>query len=110
MTSARLRLMSVPALPACTWPLCLSTLISILVSSEILAPLNPVSICLHPPTEDKVTLPETNERPQKKLRHSQQSSSQEEALPMESGGPNVRLGEGPGPQRTCVIRGDVLLS
>uniref|UniRef100_A0A3B4WUU3 Urea transporter 2-like n=1 Tax=Seriola lalandi dorsalis TaxID=1841481 RepID=A0A3B4WUU3_SERLL len=77
MTSASSKLMSVLALPACTWPFCLSTLIFLLISSEIPA------ICRLPLSV--VSYPEENRRYQRQLKaseqaqHSQQSSSQEEA-------------------------------
>lgn len=77
------------ALPACTWPFCLSTLIFLLISSEIPA------ICRLPLSV--VSYPEENWRYQRQLKasekaqHSQQSSSQEEALLKKNGGPNVQL-------------------
>ncbi|GLD51595.1 urea transporter 1 [Lates japonicus] len=97
MTSASSNLMSklsydIPfqlALPACTWPFCLSTLIFLLISSEIPA------ICRLPLSV--VSYPEENWRYQRQLKasekaqHSQQSSSQEEAPLKENGGPNVQL-------------------
>ncbi|XP_034458982.1 urea transporter 2-like isoform X3 [Hippoglossus hippoglossus] len=88
MTSATSRLMSVLALPACTWPFCLSTLIFLLVSSEIPA------ICRLPLSV--VSYPEESLRNRRRLkasegvRRSQQGSSQEEeeekALPKENRG------------------------
>ncbi|GAA6219363.1 urea transporter 2-like [Lates japonicus] len=89
MTSASSNLMSKLALPACTWPFCLSTLIFLLISSEIPA------ICRLPLSV--VSYPEENWRYQRQLKasekaqHSQQSSSQEEAPLKENGGPNVQL-------------------
>ncbi|XP_069025783.1 urea transporter 1-like isoform X2 [Embiotoca jacksoni] len=89
MTSATSKLMSVLALPACTWPFCLSTLIFLLISSEIPA------ICRLP--LPVVSYPEENRRYRRQLKasekaqHSQQSGSQEEAPLKESGGPNVQL-------------------
>lgn len=74
------------ALPACTWPFCLSTLIFLLISSEIPA------ICRLPLSV--VSYPEENLRYQRQLEASesaQQSSSQEEAQQKENGGPNVQL-------------------
>ncbi|KAM8743081.1 urea transporter 1-like [Acanthopagrus schlegelii] len=89
MTAAISKLMSVLALPACTWPFCLSTLIFLLISSEIPA------ICRLPLSA--VSYPEENLRNQRHLRalekaqHSQQSGGQEEARLRESAGPNVQL-------------------
>ncbi|XP_051269130.1 urea transporter 1-like [Dicentrarchus labrax] len=84
------KLMSVLALPACTWPFCLSTLIFLLISSEIPA------ICRLPLSV--VSYPEENRRYQrqlqasKKAQHSQQSSRQEEEAQLkENGGPNVQF-------------------
>ncbi|XP_054469008.1 urea transporter 2-like [Anoplopoma fimbria] len=77
MTAAISKLMSVLALPACTWPFCLSTLIFLLISSEIPA------ICRLPLSA--VSYPEENRRYQRQLKASeeaqlsQQSSGQEEA-------------------------------
>ncbi|XP_067430087.1 urea transporter 2-like [Thunnus thynnus] len=77
MTSAISKLMSVFALPACTWPFCLSTLIFLLISSEIPA------ICGLPLSV--VSYPEENRRYHRQLealekaQHSQQSGGQEEA-------------------------------
>ncbi|XP_026211002.1 urea transporter 1 isoform X1 [Anabas testudineus] len=77
MTSAISKLMSVLALPACTWPFCLSTLIFLLISSETPA------ICRLPLSV--VSYPEENRRYQRQLKasekaqQSQLSSSQEEA-------------------------------
>ncbi|XP_042251398.1 urea transporter 2-like isoform X1 [Thunnus maccoyii] len=77
MTSAISKLMSVFALPACTWPFCLSTLIFLLISSEIPA------ICRLPLSV--VSYPEENRRYHRQLealekaQHSQQSGGQEEA-------------------------------
>ncbi|XP_060929854.1 urea transporter 2-like [Limanda limanda] len=76
MTSASSRLMSVLALPACTWPFCLSTLIFFLVSSEIPA------ICRLPLSV--VSYPEENLRNWRRLkasegvRRSRQGNGQEE--------------------------------
>ncbi|XP_053267720.1 urea transporter 1-like [Pleuronectes platessa] len=76
MTSASSRLMSVLALPACTWPFCLSTLIFLLFSSEIPA------ICRLPLSV--VSYPEENLRNRRRLkasqavRRSEQGSGQEE--------------------------------
>ncbi|XP_070781182.1 urea transporter 2-like [Enoplosus armatus] len=95
MTAAISNLMSVLALPACTWPFCLSTLIFLLISSEIPA------ICRLPLSV--VSYPEENWRYQRQLKasekaqhsqHSQQSGSQEEAPLTENGGPNVHLNSG----------------
>nr|XP_046231254.1 urea transporter 1-like isoform X2 [Scatophagus argus] len=89
MTAAISKLMSVLALPACTWPFCLSTLIFLLISSEIPA------ICRLPLSV--VSYPEENLRYKRKLKaseeaqHHQQSSSQEEAQLKEDGGPSVQL-------------------
>ncbi|XP_044030031.1 urea transporter 1-like isoform X2 [Siniperca chuatsi] len=89
MTAAISKLMSVLALPACTWPFCLSTLIFLLISSEIPA------ICRLPLSV--VSYPEENRRYQrqlkafKKAQHSQQSSSQDEAPLKANGGPNIQL-------------------
>uniref|UniRef100_A0A3P8U0P3 Urea transporter n=1 Tax=Amphiprion percula TaxID=161767 RepID=A0A3P8U0P3_AMPPE len=89
MTSATSKLMSVLALPACTWPFCLSTLIFLLISSEIPA------ICRLPLSV--VSYPEENRRYRRQLKaseeaqHSQQNGSQEEARPKEKGRPNVQL-------------------
>ncbi|XP_026153599.1 urea transporter 1-like [Mastacembelus armatus] len=89
MTSAFSKLMSMLALPACTWPFCLSTLIFLLISSEIPA------ICRLPLSV--VSYPEENRRYQRQLKasekalHRQQSSSQEEAGLKENQGPNVQL-------------------
>lgn len=77
------------ALPACTWPFCLSTLIFLLISSEIPA------ICRLPLSV--VSYPEENRHYQRQLKtsekaqHSQQSGGQEEAPLKENGGPNVHL-------------------
>uniref|UniRef100_A0A8C9YNX7 Urea transporter n=1 Tax=Sander lucioperca TaxID=283035 RepID=A0A8C9YNX7_SANLU len=77
------------ALPACTWPFCLSTLIFLLISSEIPA------ICRLPLSV--VSYPEKNRRYQRQLKasekvqHSQQQHSQEEAMLKENGRPNVQL-------------------
>lgn len=73
-------------LPACTWPFCLSTLISLLISSEIPA------ICRLPLSV--VSYPEVNlcyQRQLKKAQHSQQKSGQEEAPLKEREGPSVYL-------------------
>ncbi|XP_053195468.1 urea transporter 2-like [Scomber japonicus] len=84
MTSAISKLMSVFALPACTWPFCLSTLIFLLISSEIPA------ICRLPLSV--VSYPEENRHYQRQLKtsekaqHSQQSGGQEEAPLKENGG------------------------
>ncbi|KAG7241177.1 hypothetical protein INR49_025920 [Caranx melampygus] len=89
MTSACSKLMSVLALPACTWPFCLSTLIFLLISSEIPA------ICRLPLSV--VSYPEENRRYQRQLKaseraqHSQQSSSQKGASLRENGQPSVHL-------------------
>ncbi|KAM9338442.1 urea transporter 2-like [Symphorus nematophorus] len=90
MTAAISKLMSVLALPACTWPFCLSTLIFLLISSEIPA------ICRLPLSV--VSYPEENRRYQRQLKaaekaqqHSQQCSSQDEAWLKESRGPHVQL-------------------
>ncbi|KAM6975922.1 urea transporter 1-like [Tautogolabrus adspersus] len=89
MTAAISNLMSMLALPACTWPFCLSTLIFLLISSEIQA------ICRLPLSV--VSYPEENRRYQRQLKasektqHCQQSSSQKEALQRENRGPNVHL-------------------
>ncbi|KAL7377016.1 hypothetical protein ABVT39_019942 [Epinephelus coioides] len=89
MTAAISKLMSVLALPACTWPFCLSTLIFLLISSEIPA------ICRLPLSV--VSYPEENRRYQRQLkasekaRRSQQSCSQEEATLKGNGQPNVQL-------------------
>ncbi|XP_047425493.1 urea transporter 2-like isoform X2 [Mugil cephalus] len=89
MTSAASRLMSVLALPACTWPFCLSALIFLLVSSEIPA------ICRLPLSV--VSYPEENRRYWRRLkapekaRSCQRTCSQEEAPLKEGGGPNVQL-------------------
>ncbi|XP_070707152.1 urea transporter 2-like [Pempheris klunzingeri] len=83
------KLMSVLALPACTWPFCLSTLIFLLISSEIRA------ICRLPLSV--VAYPEENRRYQKQLKasekaqHSQPCRSQEVAQLNESKGLNVHL-------------------
>uniref|UniRef100_A0A8C9YUG1 Urea transporter n=1 Tax=Sander lucioperca TaxID=283035 RepID=A0A8C9YUG1_SANLU len=83
MTAAISKLMSVLALPACTWPFCLSTLIFLLISSEIPA------ICRLPLSV--VSYPEKNRRYQRQLKasekvqHSQQQHSQEEAMLKENG-------------------------
>lgn len=77
------------ALPACTWPFCLSTFIFLLISSEIPA------ICRLPLSV--VSYPEENRHYQRQLealqkaQHSQQSGGQEEAPLKENGGPNVPL-------------------
>uniref|UniRef100_A0A3B5AGR1 Urea transporter n=1 Tax=Stegastes partitus TaxID=144197 RepID=A0A3B5AGR1_9TELE len=77
------------ALPACTWPFCLSTLIFLLISSEIPA------ICRLPLSV--VSYPEENRRYRRQLKalekaqRSQQSGSQEEARPKENGRPTVHL-------------------
>lgn len=74
------------ALPACTWPFCLSTLISLLISSEI------PEICRLPLSV--VSYPEVNlcyQRQLKKAQHSQQKSGQEEAPLKEREGPSVYL-------------------
>uniref|UniRef100_A0A3Q1H728 Urea transporter n=1 Tax=Acanthochromis polyacanthus TaxID=80966 RepID=A0A3Q1H728_9TELE len=89
MMSATSKLMSVLALPACTWPFCLSTLIFLLISYEIPA------ICRLPLSV--VSYPEENRRYRRQLKasekvqHSQQNGSQEEARPKENGRPNVQL-------------------
>ncbi|XP_076614704.1 urea transporter 2-like [Chaetodon auriga] len=88
MSAAISKLMSALALPACTWPFCLSALIFLLISSEIPA------ICRLPLSV--VSYPEENRRyrqrkASEKAQYSQQSSSQEEAQLKESGGPNVQL-------------------
>ncbi|CAJ1070158.1 urea transporter 1-like [Xyrichtys novacula] len=77
MTAAIVKMMSMLALPACTWPFCLSTLIFLLISSEIQA------ICRLPLSV--VSYPEENRRYQRRLKvsenaqHCQHSGSQEEA-------------------------------
>ncbi|TKS84702.1 Urea transporter 2 [Collichthys lucidus] len=87
MTAAISKLMSVLALPACTWPFCLSAFIFLLISSEIPA------ICRLPLYV--VSCPEENRRYQKRMKaaeeaqHSQQSSSQDKAQLTEDGGPDV---------------------
>ncbi|XP_073334314.1 urea transporter 1-like [Pagrus major] len=89
MTAAISKLMSALALPACTWPFCLSTLIFLLISSEIPA------ICRLPLSA--VSYPEENLRYQRQLKalekaqHSQQSGGQEEARLRESTGPSVQF-------------------
>ncbi|XP_028273865.1 urea transporter 1-like [Parambassis ranga] len=89
MTCATAKLMSMLALPACTWPFCLSTLIFLLISSEIPA------ICRLPLSV--VSYPEENRRyrrqlkASKKAQHSQQSGGQEEAPLKDNGGPNIQL-------------------
>nr|QRW33319.1 urea transporter b [Lateolabrax maculatus] len=89
MTAAISKLMSVLGLPACTWPFCLSTLIFLLISSEI------PTICRLPLSV--VSYPEENRRYQRQLkaseeaRHSQQRRCQEEAQLNENGGPKVQL-------------------
>ncbi|XP_042074742.1 urea transporter 1-like [Haplochromis burtoni] len=86
MIAATSNLMSAFALPACTWPFCLSTLISLLISSEIPA------ICRLPLSV--VSYPEVNlcyQRQLKKAQHSQQKSGQEEAPLKEREGPSVYL-------------------
>ncbi|KAK2819314.1 hypothetical protein Q5P01_024875 [Channa striata] len=89
MTSAISKVMSVFALPACTWPFCLSTLIFLLISLEIAA------ICRLPLSA--VSYPEENRRYQKQLRasekveHSQQSISQEEASLKDAEGADTQL-------------------
>ncbi|XP_034566073.1 urea transporter 2-like [Notolabrus celidotus] len=89
MTAAISKLMSVLALPACTWPFCLSTLIFLLISSEIRA------ICRLPLSV--VSYPEENRRYQRRLeasekaQQSQQSGGQEEAQKKENGGMSVQL-------------------
>ncbi|XP_060917077.1 urea transporter 1-like [Labrus mixtus] len=89
MTAATSNLMSMLALPACTWPFCLSTLIFLLISSEI------QDICRLPLSV--VSYPEENRRYRRQLKalekaqHCQQSSSQKEAQQRENSGPNVHL-------------------
>ncbi|XP_074546689.1 urea transporter 2-like [Halichoeres trimaculatus] len=89
MTAAISKLMSVLALPACTWPFCLSTLIFLLISSEIQA------ICRLPLSV--VSYPEENQRYQRRLKASeeaqccQRSGGQEEAQLKENGGLSVHL-------------------
>ncbi|KAM3599408.1 uncharacterized protein V6R79_004986 [Siganus canaliculatus] len=89
MATAISNLMSVLALPACTWPFCLSSLIFLLISSEIPAICRlPLSVVSHP---------EENRRYQRRLkssekaRNGQQNGSQEEARLRKSCGPNVQL-------------------
>ncbi|XP_040014018.1 urea transporter 2-like [Xiphias gladius] len=65
VTSASSKLMSVLALPACTWPFCLSTLIFLLISSEIPA------ICRLPLSV--VSYPEENRRYQRQLKASEKA-------------------------------------
>uniref|UniRef100_A0A087Y8E6 Urea transporter n=1 Tax=Poecilia formosa TaxID=48698 RepID=A0A087Y8E6_POEFO len=67
VTSATSKLMSVLALPACTWPFCLSTLIFLLLSSE-----NP-AIC-RPPLS-AVSCPEENQHYLRQLRMSEKALS-----------------------------------
>uniref|UniRef100_A0AAZ1XQ34 Uncharacterized protein n=1 Tax=Oreochromis aureus TaxID=47969 RepID=A0AAZ1XQ34_OREAU len=77
------------ALPACTWPFCLSTLISLLISAEI------PPICRLPLSV--VFYPEVNRcyqrqlKASKKAQHSQQKSGQEEAPLKEREGPSAYL-------------------
>ncbi|XP_069370006.1 urea transporter 2-like isoform X2 [Paralichthys olivaceus] len=92
MTSASSRLMSVLALPACTWPFCLSTLIFLLVSSEIPA------ICRLPLSV--VSYPEENLQRRRRLkasegvRCSQQGRDQEvEEEKKENGGTDYQSEE-----------------
>ncbi|XP_040928979.1 LOW QUALITY PROTEIN: urea transporter 1-like [Betta splendens] len=83
MTAAVSKSMSVLALPACTWPFCLSTLIFLLISSETPA------ICRLPLSV--VSYPEENLRYQRQLKASekaqqrQHGGGQEEAPLKESG-------------------------
>uniref|UniRef100_A0A3B3VP97 Urea transporter n=1 Tax=Poecilia latipinna TaxID=48699 RepID=A0A3B3VP97_9TELE len=67
VTSATSKLMSVLALPVCTWPFCLSTLIFLLLSSE-----NP-AIC-RPPLS-AVSCPEENQHYLRQLRTSEKALS-----------------------------------
>ncbi|XP_043952119.1 urea transporter 1-like [Gambusia affinis] len=67
VTSATSKLMSVLALPACTWPFCLSTLIFLLLSSE-----NP-AICRLPLSA--VSYPEQNRHYLRQLRMSEKALS-----------------------------------
>lgn len=77
------------ALPACTWPFCLSTLIFLLISSET------PTICRLP--LPVVSYPEENRRYQRQLKasekaqQSQHSSSQEEAPLKENGVSKTQL-------------------
>ncbi|XP_034048755.1 urea transporter 1-like isoform X1 [Thalassophryne amazonica] len=86
MASALSNLMSLFSLPACTWPFCLSTLVFLLVSSEIPAMCRlPLSV---------VAYPEENRRYRRRLEASaktQQSGSQEGAQLKESGGTQVQM-------------------
>ncbi|XP_071386728.1 LOW QUALITY PROTEIN: urea transporter 2-like [Centroberyx affinis] len=83
MSSAISNLLSILALPACTWPFCLSTLIFLLISSEVPA------ICRLPLSV--VSYPEENRRYYRQLKSSegaedtQRHSSRDEALLKESG-------------------------
>nr|XP_020476730.1 urea transporter 2-like [Monopterus albus] len=91
MTSAIANLMSMLALPACSWPFCLSTLIFLFISSEIQAICRQLLSVASYPKENRhyqkhINFPE-------KAQHRQQSSSQEGAPLMENGGPNVQLEE-----------------
>ncbi|XP_041666940.1 urea transporter 1-like isoform X3 [Cheilinus undulatus] len=89
MMAALSKLMSMLALPACTWPFCLSTLIFLLISSEIPA------ICRLPLSV--VSYPEENRHYQKQLKAlekaqgCQQRGGQEEAELKENGGLSVHL-------------------
>lgn len=77
------------ALPACTWPFCLSTLIFLLISSEIPA------ICRLPLSV--VSSPEENKCFQRELealekaRHAHENSSQQEVLFKEDSVPHGHL-------------------
>lgn len=77
------------ALPACTWPFCLSTLISLLISSEIPAICRlPLSVVFYPEVN---CCYQRQLKASKKAQHSQQKSGQEEAPLKEREGPSVYL-------------------
>ncbi|KAM4719586.1 urea transporter 1-like [Anableps anableps] len=81
MTSAISKLMSVLALPACTWPFCLSTLIFLLLSSENTA------ICRLPLSA--VSYPEENRHYLRQLKMSEKAlSSSKGELTLNNGGMN----------------------
>ncbi|KAK5851570.1 hypothetical protein PBY51_023116 [Eleginops maclovinus] len=82
MTGAVSKLMSVLALPACTWPFCLSTLIFLLISSEIRA------ICRLPLF--RVSNPEQNRRYWRQLKEKEKAEQSREDGE-QNGGPNFTL-------------------
>lgn len=96
------------ALPACTWPFCLSTLIFLLISSET------PTICRLPLSV--VSYPEENRHYQRQLKasekaqQSQHGSSQEEAPLKENEVPNIQLVGSKGCSEAVWAKGKPLIS